>query len=48
MIRESAQVAKGSGFGGKGFKFDEAEQAKLKEAAARNRKVAMPLVLSCC
>lgn len=25
--------------GGKGFKFDEAEQAKLKEAAARNRKM---------
>jgi len=37
--KKGNKVAKGSGFGGKGFKFDEAEQAKLKEAAARNRKM---------
>ncbi len=30
---------KGSGFGGKGFKFDEAEQKKLRDAADKTRKL---------
>ena len=37
--KKGNKLAKGSGFGGKGFKFDEAEQAKLKDAANRNRKM---------
>ena len=37
--KKGNKVAKGSGFGGKGFKFDEEEQKKLKDAAARNRKM---------
>ena len=30
---------KGSGFGGKGFKFDEAEQKRLTDAAAKTKKL---------
>jgi hypothetical protein len=30
---------KGSGFGGKGFKFDEAEQRRLTDAAAKTKKL---------
>ena len=30
---------KGSGFGGKGFKFDETEQRRLTEAAAKTKKL---------
>eukprot|EP00960_Hanusia_phi_P005869 169897-Hanusia_phi.AAC.3 len=36
--KKGNKMAKGSGFGGKGYKFDETEQAKMKEAAAKQRK----------
>ncbi len=33
------KINHGSGFGGKGFKFDEAEQSKLKEAQLKSKKL---------